>query len=110
MLCLACKFKSDGVEITQSEFDKLKQDMINNIIRTSDPRIPDDIKIQIAEDLLPYKTIEEFRSALNNQMNIMKKMYSIVIYCKAKKSVVVGNPDKKTQAVTECPHFQKLSG
>jgi len=49
----------------------------------------------------------EQAQALESIAAEMKRLYPIVIYCKALKSIVVGNPAKRAQSVTECQYYEE---
>jgi len=85
MLCLTCKYKSDRIELSTEEFDEMKNTGL----------IPEDVEYN------------DFITALEQQREIMKKYYDVVVYCKLKKSLIVANPDRKTQTVDNCEQYEK---
>jgi len=109
MLCLKCIYKSETIEISDSEFEAYKQEIIRKKAEALDKRIPENIRLQIVSESIPYKTVEDFKAFLIRQMEALKRRYSVVIYCKAKKTIVVGEPEKRAQSVTSCDSFVESS-
>jgi len=52
--------------------------------------------------------IPEEPEALKKIAEEMSKRYPVVLYCRERKGVVVGNPDKPTQRIDECEFFEAV--
>jgi len=58
---------------------------------------------------IPEDVPEEERKILEQQVRDVTLLYTVVVYCKALKAIVVGNPGSATQIRKECKHYVKRS-
>jgi len=58
---------------------------------------------------IPEDVPEEERKTLERQIRDLTLLYTVVVYCKALKAIVVGNPGVPSQVRKECKHYVKRS-
>ncbi len=51
--------------------------------------------------------IENMKTLIRNTVTELRMRYKLIIYCKAKNTIVVSNPDKPTQTVKQCSLYKE---
>ena len=109
-------YSMDKPSITDEEFNELmetwKQSAIEQLkamYGDAFQYLPQDFVDKKVEELIPFKSKEEYIEAQTRTMENMKRYYKFVLWCSKKRAVVVCNPENPAQCIDaekDCEFFE----